>query len=117
VKIAARIGPLAEPGGVCVTRAVFEQIEKKVPQPCLPLSKPELKDSLSKTEVYKLVLEASPESLQAAASSRKQLMWVVFGVVVLNLVLFLKFGLEHKSVSPAPGTNAATHMLETNRNQ
>jgi len=117
VNIAARIEPLAEPGGICVTRVVFEQIENKVPQPCVQLRPPELKNISANLEVYRLVLEASPESLEAAASSRKRLMWVVFGVVVLNLVLFLRFGLERKPVRPPPGTNAATLRLGTNGNQ
>jgi len=117
VNISASIEPLAEPGGICVTRAVFDQIENKVTQSLVQLSKLELKNIPANVEVYKLVLEASPESLAAAASSRKQLGWVVFGVVVLNLVLFLKFGLERKPVSPPPGTNAATLRLGTNGNQ
>ena len=117
VNIAACIDSLAEPGGICVTRAVFEQIENKVSQPCVQLGKPAFRNTSANVEVYKLVLEASPESLAAAASSRKQLTWVVFGVVVLNMVLFLKFGLERKSVSPPAVTNAATLKLGTNSSQ
>lgn len=101
VNIAARIEPLAEAGGICVTRAVFEQIQNKVPQPCVQLSKPELKNISASVEVYKLVLDASPADLSAAASGRRQLFWVVLGVVVLNVILFLKFGTSRKPTTSA----------------
>jgi adenylate cyclase len=116
VNIAARIEPLAEPGGVCITRAVFEQIENKVPQSLVQLSKPELKNISANVEVYKLVLDASPADLKTAESSRKQLYWVVLGVVVLNVVLFLKFGVGNKA-SSSPNTNSVPVAATTNSDQ
>jgi adenylate cyclase len=96
VNIAARIEPLAEPGGICVTRAVFEQIENKVPQPCVQLNKPELKNISANVEVYKVVLDATPADIQTATRGRKQLYWVVLAVVVVNVVLLLKFGRDRE---------------------
>jgi class 3 adenylate cyclase len=108
VNIAARIEPLADPGGICVSRAVYEQIENKVPQPCVQLSRPELKDIPANVGVYKLVLDATPADWQTAAASRKQLYWLVLGVVVLNIVLFLKFGVRRAAdpAGPPATTNA-----------
>jgi len=96
--IAARIEPLAEPGGICVTQAVFEQIENKVPQPCVRLDAAGSGEMPAGVGVFKLVLEPSPADVHAADASRKQLQWLVLGVVVVNVILFLVFGLNRKSV-------------------
>lgn len=94
VNIAARIEPLAEPGGICVTRAVFEQIENKVPQPCVQLSRPELKNISTNVEVYKLVLGVMPADLHNAARKSFQTTLVVVGFIAINAFLFWKFGLQ-----------------------
>src|SRR6185295_17696605 len=57
VNIAARIEPLAEPGGICVSRAVYEQIENKVDHALVQLSKPTLKNIQATVEVYRLLLD------------------------------------------------------------
>jgi hypothetical protein len=92
---------LAEPGGICVSRSVFEQIENKVPRKLIQLSESELGDTLPGGEVFK-VGELHPQVLQAAAASRKQLGWLVMGVVGLNLLLFLLFGLNRKADQVTP---------------
>lgn len=67
--MAARIEPLAEPGGICLTRAVFEQVQNKVPQACVQVTNPELKNALPNTEVYRLVLTPDPALLKTASAS------------------------------------------------
>jgi hypothetical protein len=50
----------------------------------------------------------SPDA-NKAKSSRRLLFWIVMGVIVLNILLFLKFGLRKNSgeapAKPISGTN------------
>ncbi|MGA8710001.1 MAG: adenylate/guanylate cyclase domain-containing protein [Thermoplasmata archaeon] len=56
VNIAARIEPLAEPGGVCVSAAVYDQVRSKVPEKFVKLPSKGLKGLQSPIDVYRLVL-------------------------------------------------------------
>jgi adenylate cyclase len=56
VNIAARIEPLAEPGGVCVTREIYEQARHALPQTFVRLGAAELKNIGDAVDVYKVVL-------------------------------------------------------------
>lgn len=105
VNIAARIEPLAEPGGICVSNAVYDQIENKVEHTLVELSKPELKNIQATVQVYKLVLEGagagevkarvSAGTARTAASPRRlHRAWILGAVVLLvalNLAVFFKF--------------------------
>jgi adenylate cyclase len=56
VNIAARIEPLAEPGGVCVSGAVYEQVRTKVHDKFAKLPPQSLKGLQSSMDVYRVVL-------------------------------------------------------------
>jgi adenylate cyclase len=56
VNIAARIEPLAEPGGVCVSGAIYEQVRTKIPDKFARLPTKELKGLQSPIDVYRVVL-------------------------------------------------------------
>jgi hypothetical protein len=62
---------------------------------------------------------AANSATKTAASSRRLLFWLVFGVVVLNIILFLKFGLEQKPSrnSGNSPTNSALSLAPTNAEQ
>jgi len=56
VNIASRIEPLAEPGGICVTHAVYEQVATKIETSLISSGQHQLKGINAPVAVYKVVL-------------------------------------------------------------
>jgi adenylate cyclase len=56
VNIAARIEPVAEPGGICVSGAVYEQVRNKIPDKLEKLAQTALKGLQSPMDIYRVVL-------------------------------------------------------------
>jgi len=48
-------------------------------------------------------MDSKEVPVKNAASSRRLLFWIVVGVALLNLILFLKFGLTDKTGGGAAG--------------
>ena len=119
VNIAARIEPLAEPGGICISNSVYDQIENKVEHALVRLSRPELKNIQASVQVYKLVLDGSGTAdvrrrthagSQPTASSprRLQLALGVVALLAVGIPLFLKYGGRPKSEGSAMNPPSAT---------
>ena len=65
VNVAARVEPLAEPGGICITRQVVDQVERKVGWKLVRLGTRGLKNISHPVELFKV--EAHPEGDQSTA--------------------------------------------------
>jgi len=59
VNIAARVVPLAEPGGICLSRAVFEQVQGKVVETVTSIGEVELKNLPRPVEVFRVELHSN----------------------------------------------------------
>ena len=116
VNIAARIEPLAEPGGICVSNSIHDQIENKIEYALVRLSKPELKNIQANVQVYRLLLDGTiakegrgrTHAKPSAASSR----WLpltlgVLVVAILGVFLLLKFGSRPKYLTSTPPAASA----------
>jgi adenylate cyclase len=60
VNIAARVEPVAEPGGICVSAAVRDQVWNKIPERLERLSPRMLKGLKEGTDLYRILLPWSP---------------------------------------------------------
>ena len=58
INIASRIEKLSDPGGICISQTVYDQIKNKVEIDTLELGKTELKNIEDKVNIYKVLLEA-----------------------------------------------------------
>jgi len=116
VNIAARIEPLAEPGGVCVSRAVYEQIENKIEHSLVQLSKPSLKNIQATVEVYRLLIDeprVARPAPQAKSRSGIPVVSVVVVLVVAVVIVFLKSRSRSATSAQEAKSSAATNMVAT----
>jgi TolB-like protein/class 3 adenylate cyclase/Flp pilus assembly protein TadD len=61
VNVASRIEPLAEPGGICLSAQVYDQVRHKVALPLESLGSKELKGVREPTVVYRVVLPSESD--------------------------------------------------------
>src|SRR5215208_6041542 len=61
VNVAARLEALAEPGGICLSRGVFEQVRGKIDVHIEPLGQHTVKNITKTISVYRLVLDGKTQ--------------------------------------------------------
>ena len=66
VNIAARLEALAEPGGICVSGSVYEQIRSKPNFNCQSMGEQQVKNIAEPVRTYKLVIEGAGEVVTPA---------------------------------------------------
>jgi adenylate cyclase len=84
VNIAARLESLAEPGGICVSKTAFDQIEAKLPFGYEFIGEQAVKNIAKPVGAYRVVLESRITGGKSA-SSRKRM--AVYGIVSVLLVV------------------------------
>jgi TolB-like protein/class 3 adenylate cyclase len=90
VNVAARLEALAEPGGVCVSRTVFDHVKGKVALSFDDLGQQEVKNIPEPIRVFKVLLDAPAvdHAVSVAPTAKRSLNWplVAGGLAVLVFV-------------------------------
>ena len=81
VNVAARIEAMAEPGGICLSRSVFEQVRGKVNAVFEPLGRHYLKNIAKPVTVYRIALDGRlrPTHIRWRDEARKHT-WTIGGL-------------------------------------
>src|SRR5262245_1006561 len=69
VNLASRIQGVADPGGICISRPVFDQVRNKVDVPLVPLRSAQLKNVQVPMEVFRVA--SSSQAATAASPTRR----------------------------------------------
>lgn len=100
VNIAARLEPLATPGGICVSEDVARQVRNKISYPVQKAGIEKLKNISIPMEVYCIVLpwlkEASPRNKRVSA--KKRTYFALAGVVLIAIVTAALFFMNPRNL-------------------
>ncbi len=86
VNVASRVQPLAEPGGICVTRTVYDMVKKKMNVKALELGPQQLKNVEEAVDVFHLLSETvGIRELRKAKRMKRR--WYVRIIPYLSLLV------------------------------
>jgi TolB-like protein/class 3 adenylate cyclase/tetratricopeptide (TPR) repeat protein len=87
VNVAARLEGLAEPGGICIARNVWNQVKAKLGLPFEPMGEHRVKNIAEPVTVYRINLDAPGRRASGRRPAWTQRRWQAVAVSVLILAL------------------------------
>lgn len=110
VNITSRIEPIAEPGGICISQQVFDQIRNKIEEPLARLGTGELKNIEVPIAIYKVILPWEKKHLrisdQVAFYLRQKKTQLFVAAILVVLVFaglwFARPGSQQQSIAVLP---------------
>ena len=105
VNIAARIEPLAPPGGICLSEDVARQVRNKIELPLQKLGKGDLKNIQTPVDIYKLILPGTRghlpfiERIGFGLRQRRTRRFVAAGMTIVIAAMLAGVYIWHRSNS------------------
>src|SRR6516164_3773383 len=115
VNVAARLEALAEPGGICVSGVVHDQIRDKLPYQFADRGEQNVKNIARPVRVYALHLDNRSASRERTATPRRRVIGITTGLaLVLALVIAVSAWWLWPATKPAPtpAVPAATSIAQ-----
>ncbi len=106
VNIAARLEGLAEPGGICVSRAVHEQVTNKLSARFVDIGARKVKNIPDPVHAYLVVtweegrISATPQVTAASTGARSATKWLSVGAIGAIALCIAAFALFHATQRP-----------------
>jgi hypothetical protein len=98
VNIAARMEPLAQPGGICISEDVARQIRNKISFPVIKLGQEKLKNISMPMDIYCIALPWLHTDQRIKRSfSRKKITSYVFGFLAILIIVAVFFFFKNYS--------------------
>jgi adenylate cyclase len=115
VNVAARLESLADPGGICISRTVHENIRNKLPLNYEDLGEQAVKNIAEPVRVFRVMLDGGTTRTTTRAterSLRKHWRGGVFSLAGLALIAAVIVFVQHLSLRP-PTTTASIHPAQS----
>ena len=109
VNIAARLEPLAVPGGICISEDVARQIRNKVPYPVIQLPAERLKNISMPMDIYCIALPwlQSPARKRKTAFPRRLILYALAFVALVSVAIWL---LDKKSLTTSESSESELRL-------
>ncbi|MCP4298134.1 MAG: tetratricopeptide repeat protein [Proteobacteria bacterium] len=107
VNIAARIESFADPGGICISRGVYDQIKKKIRQGFDFLGEHTVKNISEPVRIYRMHIGPEPEKkiieAKKSKSTRKKSYAVIIAILVVTIatLIWIFYQLSPKTDPPS----------------
>jgi len=107
VNVAARIEGLADPGGICISRGVFSQVRKKVPQGFEYLGEHTVKNITQPVTIYRVLLAPEYEGrvigepVTKTTKLKRPTLVVIATLLIASVALLLMFYPRAPDIEPA----------------
>jgi TolB-like protein/class 3 adenylate cyclase len=110
VNIASRIEAMAEPGGICISMSVYNQIKKKLVLDYEDMGEHSVKNISEPLRVYRVPLERKAAAARVSAPKRAKLNrwhWAALALAMVVIILAGALVIQHYFSRPAPIESAS----------
>ncbi|NQU06458.1 MAG: hypothetical protein HQ568_10225 [Calditrichaeota bacterium] len=113
VNVASGIEPLVHPGGICVTRSVYDIVKKKMTVKAVELGLQQLKNVDEAVEVFHLLSETvGIKELRKNGQLKRRRRGVILYPIIGVFLLLISLVLWHQGVFQPGGINEIIHLLK-----